>query len=139
MWSRKSSPVATLIRPRPSSATRAVSCVSLLLRTASAVRLLKSHLYRMRVRAQSFQRGEPHTRLAKHLEVTAIEAQNACALQERVHAERRCEACRARCRKRVIGARRIVAQRHGRVGPDEDRAGVLDPGGEACRLLGHDQ
>src|SRR5712691_2958172 len=104
MWSRNGSPVATLTRPRPSKRTFAVSCVSLLLRTTSAdlfpheLRgfalssrgpLLKAHLHRMCVGSQSFQRREPHCRIAKHLEIAAVQAQDAAALEERVHPKRR--------------------------------------------------
>src|SRR5258708_25307474 len=93
MWSRNGSPVATLTRPRPSSTTFAVSCVSLLLRTTSAD-LLKAHLHRMCVGGQSLQRREPHGRVAKHLEIAAVQAQDAAALEERVHPQGRRKPCR---------------------------------------------
>src|SRR2546428_12486263 len=87
IWSRNASPVATLIRPQPSSTTLAVSCVSLLLRATSPL-LLKADLDCMRVRAQPFQRGKAHAGLAKHLEVAAVEAQDAAALEEGMNTER---------------------------------------------------
>src|SRR6202022_694113 len=76
MWSRKARPVVTFTRPRPSSVTRAVSCVSLLLRTTSAT-LLKAYLDCVRVGSQPFHRGQADDRISQHLEVAAVEAQDA--------------------------------------------------------------
>src|SRR5712691_12059234 len=99
MWSTKASPVATLTRPRPSIATVAFNWVSLLLRTTSAT-LFKSHLHRVRVRAQSFHRRKAHAGVAKHLEIASVEAQHAAALEEAVDAEWGCETRRTRRRER---------------------------------------
>src|SRR6266436_5564489 len=90
---RSLSKVATLIRPRPSTTTFAVSCVSLLLRTTFAD-LFKAHLHRMCMGGQSFERREPHGRIAKHLEIAAVQAQDAAALEERVHPQGRRKPCR---------------------------------------------
>src|SRR6266446_3178059 len=141
MWSTNASPVATLTRPRPSRATVAFSCVSLLLRTTSPILtpLFKAHLYSVRVRAQSFHRGQAHARVAKHFQVASVEAQHAAALQEAVDTEWGCEARRARGRERVVRARRVVAQRHGRISPDEDGARILNLRGQPSRVLGHNQ
>src|SRR6266446_3781076 len=127
MWSRNGSPVATFTRPPPSSETRALSCVSLLLRLTSPTRaLLKSYLHRVRVTAQALHPREPDCGLAQHLQVAAVQAQHAGPLHERVYAERRREASRARCRQRVVGTRRVIAERDRRVWADENRARVLD-------------
>src|SRR5260370_13756100 len=121
MWSRKGNPVATLTRPAPSSETRALSCVSLLLRLTSPTRaLLKPHLHRMCVTAQAFHPREPDRGLPQHLQVAAVQAQHAGQLHERVHAERRGEASRARRRERVVGTRRVIAERNRRVWADEN-------------------
>src|SRR5712692_9457551 len=130
MWSRNASPVATLTRPRPSRTTFAVSCVSLDLRTTSAL-LLKPYLNSVSVRAQPFQRRKPHARVTQHLHIAALEAQDARALEERVDAQRRREARRARGRERVVGAGHIVTDGHGRIRAHEDRPRVLDPGRNA--------
>src|SRR5206468_8584990 len=127
MWSRKARPVATLTRPPPSSDTRALSCVSLLLRLTSPMRtLLKANLYRVRVAAQAFHPREPDRGLAQHLQIAAVQAQHAGPLHERVDAERRGEPSRARCRQRVVGAGRVIAERDRRVRAHENRARVLD-------------
>src|SRR5216684_9421887 len=140
MWSRNGSPVATFTRPPPSSETRALSCVSLLLRLTSPTRaLLKSHLHRMRVTAQAFHPREPDRGLAKHLQVAAVQAQQAGPLHERVHAERRGEASRAGRRQRVVGTRGVIAERDRRVGAHENRARVLDLRGEPRAILGNDE
>src|SRR6202011_3714036 len=110
MWSRNARPVATLMRPRPSRATFAASCVSFDFRAPSPA-LLKAHLDRMRVGAQTFQLRQPNARLAQHLEIAAVEAEDAAALQEGMHAKRRAEACGARRRQRVIRAGHIIAER----------------------------
>src|SRR5260370_4096308 len=107
MWSRNGSPVATLTRPRPSKTTFAVSCVSLLLRATSAD-LFKANLHRMRVGGQSFQGRQPHRRITKHLEIAAVQAQDAAALEERVHAQRRRKSCRPSGRHGVLGAASIL-------------------------------
>src|SRR5579864_1219445 len=138
MWSRNGSRVETLIRPRPSSSTFAVSCVSLLLRETAAV-LLKPHLDGVRVRAQPLHLRQPDARLAQELEVAAVEAQHAGALQERVHAERRGESRGARGRQGVVGAGRVVAERHRREGAHENRPRVLDLRGQAPRVRRDDQ
>src|SRR5205807_5831210 len=134
MWSRNASPVATLTLPRPSRATRAVSWVSLLLRTTSPVLLLKAHLNGMRVRAQAFELGEAHAGVAEHLEIAAVQAQHAAALEKRVHAQRRRKPRGSRRGQRVVGSGRVVAQRDRGVGADEDGAGILDLGGQASRI-----
>src|SRR6267143_1341985 len=139
MWSRNASPVATLTLPRPSRATRAVSWVSLLFRTTSAVLLLKAHLDCMRVRAQAFELGEAHAGVAEHLEIAAVETQHAAALEERVHAQRRRKSRGSRRWQRVVGSGRVVAQRDRGICADEDRARVLDLCGQPSRILGHDQ
>src|ERR1700681_3918996 len=100
MWSRKGSPVATLTRPGPSRSTFARRRVSLLFRVTSAL-LLKAHLDGVGVRAETFHRRQPYTCLTQHLQVAAVEAQDAGSLHERVHAERRREASRARGGQRV--------------------------------------
>src|SRR6202035_2206544 len=41
-------------------------------------------------------------------------------------------------RQHVVGACQVIAQRDGRVGADEDRARVADPGGDPRRLFGLD-
>src|SRR5712692_7259437 len=138
MWSTNASPVATLTRPRPSSATVAFSWVSLLLRMSSPP-LFKAHLYSVGVRAQSFHRGEAQASVAKHLEIASVEAQHAAVLEEAVDTEGRSETRRSERRERVIGARRVVAQRHCRISPDEDRARILDLRGQPSRVLSHDQ
>src|ERR1700674_4040223 len=102
MWSRKSSPVATLTRPNPSRSSLARSRVSLLSRVTSAF-LLKAHLDRVRVGSQSFHRRQPHTSPAEQLQVPPIQAQEAGALHEGVHAERRPEPGRAGGWKRMVG------------------------------------
>src|SRR5579872_1487846 len=118
MWSRKGKPVATLTRPWPPITTFAVSLVSLLaLFTADF--LFTSHLDCMRVPAETLHGGEPHARFAQDLQVAAVQAQHACPLEERVHAERRGEPRRARRGKRVVGTRRVIAERHRRVLTDE--------------------
>src|SRR5438132_35066 len=121
MWSRNGSPVDTSVRPRPSRSTLALSCVSLLFLVTWPFLLLKSHLYCVSVRAQALHLREPDTRLAERLEVVAVEAHDAHSLEERVHAKRRREPGRARRWQRVIRARRIVAQRYARLGPDLGR------------------
>src|SRR2546428_8661032 len=140
MWSRKGNPVATLTRPAPSSDTRALSCVSLLLRLTSPTRaLLKSHLHRVRVTTQAFHAREPDGGLAKHLQVAAVQAQHAGPLHERVHAERRGEASRARRRQCVVRTRRVIAEGDRSVWADENRARVLDLRGEPRAILGNDE
>src|ERR1700704_953066 len=91
MWSRNGRPVAALIRPRPATSTFAVRRVSLLLRATSPFLLLKAYLDCMRVRAQPFHRRKPHAGIPKHLQITPIQAEDACALQEGVDAQRRSE------------------------------------------------
>src|SRR5439155_5370029 len=126
MWSRKGRPVATLTRPPPSSDTRALSCVSLLLRLTSPMRaLLKANLHRVRVTAQAFHPREPDRCLAQHLQIATVQAQHAGTLHERVHAERRGEPSRARCRPRAVGAGRVVAERVRRASAHENRTRVL--------------
>ncbi len=93
----------------------------------------------MRVRAQAFHRRQAHAGVAEHLQVASVEAQHAAALHEAVDTEGRSEAGRARGRERVIGARRIVAQRHCRIGSHENRACILDLRGQPPGVLGHDQ
>src|SRR5438270_3794382 len=139
MWSRKGSPVATLTRPPPSSDTRALSCVSLLLRLTSPMRaLLKPHLHRVRVAAQAFHPCEPDRGLAQHLQVAAVQAQHAGLLHERMHAEWRGEASRSRRRQRVVRTGRVVAERNGRIRADEHRACILALRGDARAVLGND-
>src|SRR5205823_5202438 len=60
MWSRNGKPVSTLMRPLPSSFTRARRRVSLLLRATSAARLLKAYLHRVRVCRQAFHIRQLH-------------------------------------------------------------------------------
>src|SRR5256885_16108527 len=103
MWSRKGSPHETWTRPRPSSTTFAVSCVSLLLRATWAC-LLKSHLHRVSVGRQAFELRQPDGGVAKRLHVLAAKAQHTGPFQERVHAQRRCESRRAGGGKRVVGS-----------------------------------
>src|SRR5467141_2476019 len=91
MWSRKARPVATLTLPCPSRSTLARSFVSLLLRVTSAL-LLKAHLNRVRVPAQSLHLSQADCRLAQKLDVVAAQGQHAHLLHESPHAERRCEA-----------------------------------------------
>src|SRR5712692_3651447 len=138
MWSRNASPVETLTRPRPSTTTLAVSCVSLLFRMTSEL-LLKPHLHRVGVRGEPLQRGEAHGCLAKHLKVAAVEAQHAAALEEGVHAKRRCEARRARGRERVVWAGRVVAERHSRIGSHENCARILDLRGQLSGIHSNDE
>src|SRR5437660_3458975 len=139
MWSRNGSPVDTSVRPRPSRSTLALSCVSLLFLVTWPFLLLKSHLYCVSVRAQALHLREPDTRLAERLEVVAVEAQDAHSLEERVHAKRRREPGRARRWQRVIRARCIVAQRYGRVGPDEDGSRVVHLCRETIGVGGDDE
>src|SRR5260370_33489145 len=136
MWATNASPVATLTRPRPSRATVAFSCVSLLLRTTSPT-LFKAHLNSVRVRAQSFHCRKAHRCVAKHLEIAPVEAQYAAALQEAVDTEWGRETRRARGRERVVGARRVVAQGHGRISAPEGGARVLDLRGQPSHARGH--
>src|SRR3989442_7711390 len=138
MWSRNARPVATLTRPRPSSATFALKRVSLLLRVTSAD-LLKTHLDRMRVRAQPLHCCQPHACVAQHLEVAAVEAQHAGSLHECVNAKWGREPSRPGCRKRVVGARRVVTKRHRGIGSHEYRAGILDLCRNARRVCGDDK
>src|SRR5207245_7081830 len=123
MWSRNGSPVATLTRPRPSRTTFAVSCVSLLLRTTSAV-LLKADFIGVLVRGQPFQGRQAQRRVPKHLVIATVQAQDAAALEKCVHSQWRGESSGARCRQRVIWTRGIVAEGHSRIGADENRARV---------------
>ena len=48
-------------------------------------------------------------------------------LDEGVHTEGREEAGRAPCGKNVVGPRQVVPQRFGRIGPEEDAAGISYP------------
>src|SRR5215472_2490039 len=109
MWSRKSRPVETSARPRPSRSTVAFSWVSLLFRVIDP-RLLKPYLHGMGMRAEAFQLGKPHRRIAQGLEVAAVQAQDARSLQKGVDAQRRCETSGARGRQRVVRAGDVVAQ-----------------------------
>src|SRR5215470_1845563 len=111
MWSRKSRPVETSARPRPSRSTVTLIWVSLLFRVTDP-RLLKPYLHGVGMRAEPFQLRKPDCRIAQGLEVAAVQAQNACPLQEGVDAERRREPSGARGRQRVVGARNVVAQRN---------------------------
>ena len=52
-----------------------------------------------------------------------------------MHAERRREPRRAGCRQRVVRPGRVIAERNGRVGADEDRAGVLHLRREPRRVV----
>src|SRR5207237_8138109 len=138
-WSRNGRPRDTSVRPRPSRSTLALSCVSLLFLVTWPFLLLKSHLYCVSVRAQALHLREPDTRLAERLEVVAVEAQDAHSLEERVHAKRRREPGRARRWQRVIRARCIVAQRYGRIGPDEDGSRVVHLCRETLGVGGDDE
>src|SRR5665213_1667218 len=135
MWSRKASPVATLTLPFPSRSTLARSFVSLLLRVTSAF-LLKTHLDRVRVRTQSFHPGQPKGGLLQRVEVAAVKAQHAHLLHERPHAEWRREARSARGRERVVGTGRVITERNCGIGPDENRARILDLARPRGRVLG---
>src|SRR5207249_6758740 len=119
MWSRNGRPVETWIRPRPVRATVAASFVSLLLRVTCAFLLLKTNLHRVSVTAQTFERGQAQRGVAERLHVLAAEGKDVGPLDEGVDAERRRVPCRARGRDRVVWPRRVVAQGHGGVGPDE--------------------
>src|SRR2546429_2358379 len=123
MWSRKGRPVETSMRPRPASVTVAESCVSLLLRVTPTF-LFKSHLNGVGVRAKPFHLREPHACLAQGLQVASIQAQDAGALEKCVHAKGGCEAGRARRRQSVVRTGGVIAQRHGGVLADENRARV---------------
>src|SRR5258708_19960125 len=108
MWSTNASRVATLTRPRPSRATVAFSCVSLLLRTTSPT-LFKAHLNSVRVRAQSFHCRKAHRCVAKHLEIAPVEAQYAAALQEAVDTQSGRETRRPPRRHPALRARPAAA------------------------------
>src|SRR5438094_8999394 len=98
MWSRKGRPVATLTRPPPSSDTRALSCVSLLLRLTSPMRaLLKANLHRVRVTAQAFNPRRPDRGLAQHLQTPTVQPQPAGLLHKALQADRQAERSRAQC------------------------------------------
>src|SRR2546427_3780618 len=127
MWSRNGRPVATWIRPRPLRAIVAASFVSLLLRVTWPFLLLKTNLHRVSVTAQAFERGQAQRGVAERLHVLAAEGEDAGPLDEGVHAERRRVPRRAGGRERVVRPRRVVAQGHGGVGPDEDRSRVAHP------------
>src|SRR5690242_18809021 len=119
MWSRKSRPVDTSARPRPSRSTVAFSCVSLLLRETEPL-LLKPHLYRMGMRAESLELGQPHGGVAQGFQVSAVQAEHARALEKGMNAEGGCKTRRPGRRQRVAGTGGVVAKRHRRVRSDED-------------------
>src|SRR5699024_8752851 len=58
--------------------------------------------------------------------------------QERLHAQPRGVPGGAGGGQDVVGAGRVVPERDGRVGADEDRAGVADAGGVGGRIPGLD-
>src|SRR3954471_6733104 len=119
MWSRKGSPLATWMRPRPPIRTVAVSRVSLLLRVTRPC-LLTPNLHGVGVRVEALERGERYRGVAPGAQLMWAKTQDARPLQEGVHSQRRAKSGGARGRKRVIGAGDVIAERHGGVRPDED-------------------
>ena len=75
---------------------------------------------------------------AERRERLAVELEDRGALHEVEHAEARGEAGAARGRQHVVGARHVVADHLGRVGAEEDRAGVADAGGQRFGIAGGD-
>ena len=91
----------------------------------------------MCVCSEPFHLRQPHAGVAEHLEVTAVEAEHARALHERMNPKRRREPRSAGGGQRVVGACHIVAERDGRVGPDENRPRVFNLRG-AATCVGRD-
>ena len=90
------------------------------------------------MRIEPFGFGERDRGGAERAQLVGPAFEDRGALHEVEHAEPGREAGRARGRQHVVGAADIIADRFGRMGAEEDRAGVADAAGEALGVLRDD-